>query len=186
MDGRATSFVDVLVVSSKRRPPWARRPGRLAACFLDSAVTQDYPWVTVCLPLLDSFRAQSFDNGFQKEEPDAWIENGYDFIVRRASEQWRVHFDDMEVRAIPYDMPITGYGTSRMWARCACGRPSRLMSSTMTCLIPERFTEAIVEREKVMDICRVLYPNDTTCTEGKVLRVRQQYFFVSASLQGSH
>ena len=124
---------------------------------------------------------QSFENGRQKEEPDAWMENGYEFVIRRASEQRRVHFDDMDVRAIPYDMPITGYGTDnvgtlRLW------KSEPIDEFDYDAFNSQRFTDAIVERERVMDICRVLYPNDTTY-EGKVLRVRQQYFFVSASLQ---
>lgn len=155
--------------------------GRLAACFLDSAVTQDYPVTGYGLLYRYGLFRQSFDNGFQREEPDAWMENGYDFIIRRASEQRLVHFDDMDVRAIPYDMPITGYGTDnvgtlRLW------KSEPIDEFDYDAFNSQRFTEAIVERERVMDICRVLYPNDTTY-EGKVLRVRQQYFFVSASLQ---
>ena len=155
--------------------------GRLAACFLDSAVTQDFPVTGYGLLYRYGLFRQSFDNGFQREEPDAWMENGYDFIIRRASEQRLVHFDDMDVRAIPYDMPITGYGTDnvgtlRLW------KSEPIDEFDYDAFNSQRFTEAIVERERVMDICRVLYPNDTTY-EGKVLRVRQQYFFVSASLQ---
>ena len=155
--------------------------GRLAACFLDSAVTQDYPVTGYGLLYRYGLFRQSFENGFQKEQPDAWMENGYDFIIRRASEQRRVHFDDMDVRAIPYDMPITGYGTDnvgtlRLW------KSEPIDEFDYDAFNSQRFTEAIVDRERVMDICRVLYPNDTTY-EGKVLRVRQQYFFVSASLQ---
>ena len=155
--------------------------GRLAACFLDSAVTQDYPVTGYGLLYRYGLFRQSFENGFQKEQPDAWMENGYDFVIRRASEQRRVHFDDMDVRAIPYDMPITGYGTDnvgtlRLW------KSEPIDDFDYDAFNSQRFTEAIVERERVMDICRVLYPNDTTY-EGKVLRVRQQYFFVSASLQ---
>ena len=155
--------------------------GRLAACFLDSAVTQDYPVTGYGLLYRYGLFRQSFENGFQKEQPDAWMENGYDFIIRRASEQRHVHFDDMDVRAIPYDMPITGYGTDnvgtlRLW------KSEPIDEFDYDAFNSQRFTEAIVDRERVMDICRVLYPNDTTY-EGKVLRVRQQYFFVSASLQ---
>ncbi|WP_308606783.1 glycogen/starch/alpha-glucan phosphorylase [uncultured Corynebacterium sp.] len=155
--------------------------GRLAACFLDSAVTQDFPVTGYGLLYRYGLFRQSFDNGFQREEPDAWMENGYDFIIRRASEQRLVHFDDMDVRAIPYDMPITGYGTDnvgtlRLW------KSEPIDEFDYDAFNSQRFTEAIVERERVMDICRVLYPNDTTY-EGKVLRVRQQYFFMSASLQ---
>lgn len=155
--------------------------GRLAACFLDSAVTQDYPVTGYGLLYRYGLFRQSFENGYQREAPDAWMENGYDFIIRRASEQRRIHFDDMDVRAIPYDMPITGYGTDnvgtlRLW------KSEPINEFDYDAFNSQRFTEAIVERERVMDICRVLYPNDTTY-EGKVLRVRQQYFFVSASLQ---
>ncbi|WP_296131342.1 glycogen/starch/alpha-glucan phosphorylase [uncultured Corynebacterium sp.] len=155
--------------------------GRLAACFLDSAVTQDYPVTGYGLLYRYGLFRQSFDNGFQHEEPDAWMENGYDFVIRRASEQRLVHFDDMDVRAIPYDMPITGYGTDnvgtlRLW------KSEPINEFDYDAFNSQRFTEAIVDRERVMDLCRVLYPNDTTY-EGKVLRVRQQYFFVSASLQ---
>lgn len=155
--------------------------GRLAACFLDSAVTQDYPVTGYGLLYRYGLFRQSFENGRQKEEPDAWMENGCEFVIRRASEQRRVHFDDMDVRAIPYDMPITGYGTDnvgtlRLW------KSEPIDEFDYDAFNSQRFTDAIVERERVMDICRVLYPNDTTY-EGKVLRVRQQYFFVSASLQ---
>ncbi|HAT6617030.1 TPA: glycogen/starch/alpha-glucan phosphorylase [Corynebacterium striatum] len=155
--------------------------GRLAACFLDSAVTQDYPVTGYGLLYRYGLFRQSFENGRQKEEPDAWMENGYEFVIRRASELRRVHFDDMDVRAIPYDMPITGYGTDnvgtlRLW------KSEPIDEFDYDAFNSQRFTDAIVERERVMDICRVLYPNDTTY-EGKVLRVRQQYFFVSASLQ---
>ncbi|MBD0857302.1 glycogen/starch/alpha-glucan phosphorylase [Corynebacterium striatum] len=155
--------------------------GRLAACFLDSAVTQDYPVTGYGLLYRYGLFRQSFENGHQKEEPDAWMENGYEFVIRHASEQRRVHFDDMDVRAIPYDMPITGYGTDnvgtlRLW------KSEPIDEFDYDAFNSQRFTDAIVERERVMDICRVLYPNDTTY-EGKVLRVRQQYFFVSASLQ---
>ncbi|AMO90036.1 phosphorylase [Corynebacterium simulans] len=155
--------------------------GRLAACFLDSAVTQDYPVTGYGLLYRYGLFRQSFENGHQKEQPDAWMENGYEFVIRRASDQRRVHFDDMDVRAIPYDMPITGYGTDnvgtlRLW------KSEPIDEFDYDAFNSQRFTDAIVERERVMDICRVLYPNDTTY-EGKVLRVRQQYFFVSASLQ---
>lgn len=87
----------------------------------------------------------------------------------------------MKVRAIPYDMPITGYGTHnvgtlRLW------KSEPWEEFDYDAFNSQRFTDAIIERERVSDICRVLYPNDTTY-EGKKLRVRQQYFFTSASLQ---
>lgn len=155
--------------------------GRLAACFLDSAVTQDYPVTGYGILYRYGLFRQSFDNGFQVERPDPWREEEYPFTIRRASDQLIVHFDDMKVRAIPYDMPITGYGTHnvgtlRLW------KAEPWEEFDYDAFNSQRFTDAIIERERVSDICRVLYPNDTTY-EGKKLRVRQQYFFTSASLQ---
>lgn len=155
--------------------------GRLAACFLDSAVTQDYPVTGYGLLYRYGLFRQSFDQGFQKEAPDAWREDGYAFTFRRKSQERLVHFDDMTVRAVPHDMPITGYGTEnvgtlRLW------NAEPMAEFDYEAFNSQRFTDAILERERVADICRVLYPNDTTY-EGKLLRVRQQYFFVSASLQ---
>lgn len=155
--------------------------GRLAACFLDSAVTQDYPVTGYGILYRYGLFRQSFDNGFQVERPDPWREEEYPFTIRRASDQLVVHFDDMKVRAIPYDMPITGYGTRnvgtlRLW------KAEPWEEFDYDAFNSQRFTDAIIERERVSDICRVLYPNDTTY-EGKKLRVRQQYFFTSASLQ---
>ena len=155
--------------------------GRLAACFLDSAVTQDYPVTGYGLLYRYGLFRQTFDNGFQVERPDPWREEEYPFTIRRASDQLVVHFDDMKARAIPYDMPITGYGTHnvgtlRLW------KAEPWEEFDYDAFNSQHFTEAIIERERVSDICRVLYPNDTTY-EGKKLRVRQQYFFTSASLQ---
>lgn len=155
--------------------------GRLAACFLDSAVTHDYPVTGYGLLYRYGLFRQEFRDGFQHESPDAWKEDGYPFTVRRENQQRIVRFDDMVVRAVPYDMPISGYGTDnvgtlRLW------KAEPLEEFDYEAFNSQRFTDAIVERERVMDLCRVLYPNDTTYA-GKVLRVRQQYFFVSASLQ---
>jgi len=155
--------------------------GRLAACFLDSSATQDLPVTGYGILYRYGLFKQAFDNGFQTEHPDAWKENGYPFYIRREEQPRIVHFDDMTVRAVPYDMPITGYGTDnvgtlRLW------KAEPMEEFDYDAFNSQRFTDAIVEREAVMDLCRVLYPNDTTYA-GKVLRVRQQYFFVSASLQ---
>ena len=155
--------------------------GRLAACFLDSAAAQDYPLTGYGLLYRYGLFRQQFEDGFQVEHPDAWKESFYPFIVRRGSEQRRVQFDDMTVRAIPYDMPITGYGTKnvgtlRLWDAAP------VADFDYDAFNSQRFADAILEREAVHDITRVLYPNDSTYA-GKVLRVRQQYFFVSASLQ---
>ncbi|AWB81627.1 glycogen phosphorylase [Corynebacterium yudongzhengii] len=155
--------------------------GRLAACFLDSAVTQDLPVTGYGLLYRFGLFRQEFSDGFQVENPDPWREDGNPFTIRRATNQRKVTFDDMVVRAIPYDMPITGYGTDnvgtlRLW------KAEPMAEFDYDAFNSQRFTEAIIERERVNDIVRVLYPNDSTY-EGKKLRVRQQYFFTSASLQ---
>ena len=155
--------------------------GRLAACFLDSAAEQDFPLTGYGLLYRYGLFRQEFEDGFQREHPDAWKESFYPFIIRRGSEQRIVKFDDMHVRAIPYDMPITGYGTDnvgtlRLWDA------SPIAEFDYDAFNSQRFADAILEREAVHDITRVLYPNDSTYA-GKLLRVRQQYFFASASLQ---
>lgn len=154
--------------------------GRLAACFLDSCATLDYPVNGYGILYRYGLFKQLFEDGFQREQPDAWMEEGYPFIVRREEEQRIIHYADMDVRAIPYDMPITGYGTRnvgtlRLW------RAEPVEEFDYDAFNSQRFTDAIVEREAVADISRVLYPNDSTF-EGKILRVRQQYFFCAASL----
>ncbi len=155
--------------------------GRLAACFLDSCATLDLPVTGYGILYRYGLFKQTIDNGFQNEHPDPWMEEGYPFVIRREEEARYVRFADMDVRAVPYDMPITGYGTKnvntlRLW------KSEPIEEFDYDAFNSQRFTDAIVERERVADLCRVLYPNDTTY-DGKVLRVRQQYFFVSASLQ---
>ena len=155
--------------------------GRLAACFLDSCATLELPVRGYGILYRYGLFKQLFENGYQKEVPDSWMEEGYPFVIRREEEQRLVTYADLTVRAIPYDMPITGYGTRnvntlRLW------KAEPMEEFDYNAFNSQRFTDAIVERERVHDICRVLYPNDSTF-EGKVLRVRQQYFFVSASLQ---
>lgn len=155
--------------------------GRLAACFLDSCATLNLPVRGYGILYRYGLFKQLFENGYQKEVPDSWMEEGYPFVIRREEEQMLVTYADLQVRAIPYDMPITGYGTKnvntlRLW------KAEPMEEFDYNAFNSQRFTDAIVERERVHDICRVLYPNDSTF-EGKVLRVRQQYFFVSASLQ---
>ena len=155
--------------------------GRLAACFLDSCATLDLPVNGFGILYRYGLFKQVFEDGFQTEHPDPWMEEGYPFVIRHEEAQRLVRYRDMTVRAIPYDMPITGYGTKnvgnlRLW------KAEPLEEFDYDAFNSQRFTEAIVERERTSDISRVLYPNDATY-EGKVLRVRQQYFFCSASLQ---
>ena len=155
--------------------------GRLAACFLDSCATMNLPVTGYGILYRYGLFRQAIENGFQKEYPDSWMERGYPFIVARYDRKVKVHYNDMDVWAIPCDLPITGYGTKnvnllRLWkAEPAQDFDFNLFNS-------QRFDDAVIERNRVNDIWRVLYPNDTSY-DGKVLRVRQQYFFVSASLQ---
>ncbi|HHW83793.1 MAG TPA: glycogen/starch/alpha-glucan phosphorylase, partial [Actinomycetales bacterium] len=155
--------------------------GRLAACFLDSCATLELPVRGYGILYRYGLFKQLFEGGFQTEHPDPWMEEGYPFVIRRQEETQIVSYNDLTVKAVPYDMPITGYGTSnvntlRLW------KAEPLEEFDYQAFNSQRFTDAIVERERTSDISRVLYPNDTTY-EGKVLRVRQQYFFVSASLR---
>ncbi|VEG30061.1 glycogen/starch/alpha-glucan phosphorylase [Actinomyces howellii] len=155
--------------------------GRLAACFLDSCATLDLPVAGYGILYRYGLFKQLFNDGFQTEHPDPWMEEGYPFVLRREEAQRIVRYADLTVRAVPYDMPITGYGTRnvntlRLW------KAEPMEEFDYDAFNSQRFTDAIVERERTADISRVLYPNDTTY-EGKVLRVRQQYFFCSASLQ---
>ena len=155
--------------------------GRLAACFLDSCATLNLPVTGYGILYRYGLFRQAIENGFQNEYPDSWMERGYPFIVARYDRKVKVHYQDIDVWAIPCDLPITGYGTKnvnllRLWkAEPAQEFDFNLFNS-------QRFDDAVIERNRVQDIWRVLYPNDTSY-DGKVLRVRQQYFFVSASLQ---
>ncbi|MFZ1381345.1 MAG: glycogen/starch/alpha-glucan phosphorylase, partial [Scrofimicrobium sp.] len=94
--------------------------GRLAACFLDSCATLDLPVTGYGILYRYGLFRQTIDNGFQNEHPDPWMEEGYPFVIRREEQAKYVNFADMNVRAIPYDMPIVGYGTKnvntlRLW-----------------------------------------------------------------------
>ncbi|MDO5733049.1 MAG: glycogen/starch/alpha-glucan phosphorylase [Eubacteriales bacterium] len=155
--------------------------GRLAACFLDSSATLDYPVTGYGILYRYGLFRQEFQDGFQREFPDSWMEEGYPFVVPKRDDRVRIHYNDLDVYAVPYDMPITGYGTKnvntlRLW------RPEPYEEFDFNLFNSQRFDDSVRERNRVEDICRVLYPNDSTY-DGKVLRVRQQYFFVSASLQ---
>src|SRR5574344_3116925 len=155
--------------------------GRLAACFLDSCATLNYPVTGYGIMYRYGLFKQTIENGFQKEYPDSWMERGYPFILSRYESKVKVHYNDMDVWAIPCDLPITGFGTKninllRLW------KAEPAQEFDLNLFNSQRFDDAVISRNRVNDIYRVLYPNDTSY-DGKVLRVRQQYFFVSASLQ---
>ena len=156
--------------------------GRLAACFLDSAVTKGVPLSGYGLRYRFGLFKQSFDeNGNQKESADDWTRYGDPWSYRRDKHAVKVAFADQTVIAVPYDMPILGYGTDnigtlRLW-QC---EPERELD--FDAFNAQNYASALQEKNKAEDITRVLYPNDST-REGKQLRLKQQYVLSSASLQ---
>ena len=155
--------------------------GRLAACFMDSCASLKLPVTGYGILYRFGLFKQSFEDGFQREAPDPWMELPYPFNVRREGDRVKVHYEDMDVWAVPYDLPITAYkgknvNVLRLW------KPEPAEDFDFNLFNSQRFDDAVLERNRVGDIYRVLYPNDSSY-DGKVLRVRQQYFFVSASLQ---
>ena len=155
--------------------------GRLAACYMDSAATLGLPVQGYGIRYRFGLFRQKFENGFQAEQADDWTRYGDPWSVRRERDTVTVKYADETVRAVPYDMPIIGYGgkhinTIRLW-----------QSEPLTPFDFKKFNEqeydgAVELKNRAEDISRVLYPNDTT-DNGKILRIRQQYFFCSASMQ---
>ena len=155
--------------------------GRLAACFMDSAATMEVPLVGYGLRYSNGLFNQYIEEGFQKEDVDSWLRYGDPWSIRKDSEAQIIHFEDMDVKAVPYDMPIIGYGTKnintlRLW-KC-----EPLKDFDFELFNNQNYDEAISLKNKADDITRVLYPNDSN-KEGKILRLRQQYLLVSASLK---
>ncbi len=155
--------------------------GRLAACFLDSAATLGLPLDGYGIRYRFGLFRQTIEDGFQKEYADHWTRYGDPWSVRREEESVQVVYADQTVKAVPYDMPIIGYGTRnvgtlRLW------QAEPLEEFDFTLFNSQKYDEAVREKNRAEDISRVLYPNDDT-EEGKILRFKQQYFFSSASLQ---
>lgn len=155
--------------------------GRLAACFLDSAATMNLPLDGYGIRYKYGLFKQTFTNGFQTESADDWQRFGDPWSRRRDTHEVLVHFSDQTVRAVPYDMPIIGYhtdniGTLRLW------QSEAVQDFDFEKFNNQEYAVAVLEKNAVEDITRVLYPNDTT-TAGKRLRLKQQYFLSSASLQ---
>ena len=156
--------------------------GRLAACFLDSAASTDIPLSGYGLRYKYGLFKQSFDeNGSQKETADDWSKFGDPWSYRRYNHTVRVEFPDQTVLAVPYDVPVIGYGTDnintlRLW-QCEPETPLDFNAFNN-----QDYLRALEEKNKAEDITRVLYPNDSTW-EGKRLRIKQQYVLSSASLQ---
>ena len=156
--------------------------GRLAACFLDSAATCSIPLTGYGLRYKFGLFKQSFDEkGFQREAADDWTKYGDPWSIRRDDLAVRVSFADGDVACVPYDMPVTGYGTDnvgtlRLWQ---CEAVNELDFDAFNA---QDYEKALGEKNRAEDITRVLYPNDST-DEGKKLRIKQQYVLCSASLQ---
>lgn len=155
--------------------------GRLAACFLDSAATQGLRVSGYGIRYKYGLFKQYFEDGFQKETADNWLAWGDPWAVRREEDKVKVSFKNQEVYAVPYDLPVIGYGKStintlRLWqAEAASEFDFGLFND-------QKYDKAVKERNEAEAIVDVLYPNDST-DAGKKLRLKQQYFFVSASLQ---
>ncbi|MBO4890160.1 MAG: glycogen/starch/alpha-glucan phosphorylase [Lachnospiraceae bacterium] len=174
--------------------------GRLAACFLDSLATLGYSAYGCGIRYRYGMFRQQIRDGFQVEAPDNWLKDGYPFELRRpeyakivkfggnvvvnVDEKGENHFSQencQSVQAIPYDLPIPGYGngvvnTLRIWD-----------AQPVECFQLDSFDKgdyrlAVEQENLARNICEVLYPNDNHYA-GKELRLKQQYFFVSASIQ---
>ena len=156
--------------------------GRLAACFLDSAATCDIPLSGYGLRYKFGLFKQSFDgNGNQVEKADDWTKFGDPWSYRRYNHTVKIHFPDHTVLAVPYDVPVIGYGTQnvgtlRLWQ---CEAEEELNFDAFN---SQDYLRALDAKNKAEDITRVLYPNDSTW-DGKRLRIKQQYVLSSASLQ---
>ena len=177
--------------------------GRLAACFLDSLATLNYAAYGCGIRYRYGMFKQKIQNGYQIEVPDNWLKNGYPFELRRPEYAKEVHFGgyvrveyDPEkggnkfihegyqaVKAIPYDMPITGYdndvvNTLRIWDA------EPIVDFELDSFDKGDYKKAVEQENLARNIVEVLYPNDNHYA-GKELRLKQQYFFVSASLQAA-
>ena len=155
--------------------------GRLAACFLDSGATLGLPLDGYGIRYRFGLFKQYFEDGFQKETLDDWTKYGDPWSVRNDSDTVIVEFGDYKVKAVPYDMPIIGYGAKhisnlRLW------QAEPLSQFDFSLFDGGEYSKCVSQKNKAEDISRVLYPNDNTLY-GKLLRLRQQYFFCSASLQ---
>ena len=156
--------------------------GRLAACFLDSAASTNIPLSGYGLRYKFGLFKQSFDEiGSQKENADDWSKFGDPWSYRRYNHTVKVKFADQTVLAVPYDVPIIGYGTQnintlRLWQ---CEAEEELDFNAFN---DQDYLRALQQKNRAEDITRVLYPNDSTW-EGKRLRLKQQYVLSSASLQ---
>lgn len=155
--------------------------GRLAACFLECAASRAIPLDGYGLRYRYGLFKQKFEDGFQKEEGDDWLQWGDPWSIRKEEERQLVEFADGCVYAVPYDTPVIGYrngvvNTLRLW------QSEPLQKFDFKAFDEMQGADTAVNNFKAARITDVLYPNDNT-EEGKLLRLRQQYFLVSATMQ---
>lgn len=155
--------------------------GRLAACFLDSAATQNVTLNGYGIRYRYGIFKQYFENGFQKETADNWTAFGDPWSVRREEDKVKINFKGQSVWAVPYDTPVIGYGaakinTLRLW------QAEPIEEFNFDLFNAQKYDKSVKEKNDAEAITSVLYPNDST-DAGKKLRLKQQYFFSSASLQ---
>jgi len=156
--------------------------GRLAACFMDSAASCDLPLSGYGLRYKHGLFKQSFnEKGEQCQVADDWTAHGDPWSFRRDKHTVTITFPGRAVKAVPYDVPVIGYGTNnintlRLW-QC-----EPLSDLDFDAFNAQQYAKALEAKNKAEDITRVLYPNDSN-DEGKRLRIKQQYVLSSASLQ---
>ena len=174
--------------------------GRLAACFLDSCATLQLPVTGYGIRYEYGMFRQHIEGGYQMEEPDHWLRNGNPWELERPEFTRRIQFggrcdyyrdseDNLRVRwvdthdvlAVPYDIPVPGYqngtvNTLRLWKAAATDE------FDLSEFNAGSYPEAVAAKNAAEHISMVLYPNDAS-ENGKELRLRQQYFLASASLQ---
>ena len=155
--------------------------GRLAACYLESGATVGIPLDGYGIRYRYGLFRQEFENGFQIERADDWQKHGDPWSYRREDESVLVKFSDFTARAVPYDMPIIGYGgktinTLRLWQSEQPG------SFDIAAVDSMQIDKIAIDNVHCESISYALYPNDSTET-GRILRLRQEYFFASASVQ---
>ena len=148
---------------------------------MDSAATMEIPLTGYGIRYSNGLFSQYIEDGEQKETGDFWLKYGDPWSIRKDCDTVIVNFKDMKVKAVPYDTPIIGYGnkninTLRLW-KC-----EPVEDFNFTLFNDQKYDAALEDKNRAEDISRVLYPNDSN-KEGKMLRLRQQYFFSSASLQ---
>lgn len=155
--------------------------GRLAACYLDSAATQEVPLDGYGIRYKYGLFKQLIQDGYQVEVADNWQRFEDPWCIRKEDEAVNVSFKNQTVKAVPYDMAVIGcktknINTLRLW------QAEAVNDFDFTAFNNTEYDLAVKEKNDAENISKVLYPNDNKY-EGKVLRLKQQYFFCSASLQ---